>query len=573
MGKTIGIDLGTTNSCAAVMENGVPVIIPTETGRRTTPSVVAFTADGQRLVGESALRQASMNLSRTFGSIKREMGSQTRIRVDNHSYSPQEISAIILRKIKDDAERFLGEPVTDAVITVPAYFTDAQRQATRDAGEIAGLNVQRIINEPTAAALAYGVDKELPSRIMVYDFGGGTFDVSVLDIHDGVIEVLATAGNNRLGGDDIDRLLTEHLLKKCKEYYGVDPSHDPVACSRIRSEAEKAKIALSSVSSVHLSIPFLMRAGENMLHFETDLTRQELEILIRPLIDATLQPVRQVLSDSHLAPDQFEKVLLVGGSTRIPAVRQAVRELMGQEPFMGINPDESVAQGAALEAGVLSGKVQGLLLLDVTPLTLGIETMGGVFSPIILRNTTLPVRKSAVYTTASNFQSSVEIKIYQGERQMTRGNKLLGNFRLSGIKRALRGVPKIEVTFEIDASGIVHVSARDLATGKEQALVITASGNLSRGEIEYAIKNAQVYAKEDAARKKSAALRDRAEELLNRAAAVNRQSLTREQKKLLEEGERKLRKLLRGKDIGKIETESLALKTVLQQVTVGSTSS
>ena len=569
MERLIGIDLGTTNSCVAVMDGGVCTVIPTETGQRTTPSVVTFMPDGRRLVGEPALRQAAMNPSRTIYSIKREMGSAARVRIDGHSYSPQEISAIILRKLKEDAERFLGEPVTDAVITVPAYFTDAQRQATRDAGVIAGLNVRRIINEPTAAALSYGVDKELPSRIMIYDLGVGTFDVSVLDIRDGVIEVLATAGNNRLGGDDFDKLLAELLLKRIRAEYGVDLSRDPSAYSRICSEAEKAKVALSSLTSVHISIPFLIQTDGKSLYFETDVTREDFESLIRPLIDATLAPVRQVLADSHLTPEEIGKVLLVGGSTRIPAVRRTVRMMMGQEPFVGLNPDESVAKGAALEAGVLDGEVQGLLLLDVTPLTLGIETMGGVFSPIIARNTTIPVKKSAVYTTASNFQSSVEIKVFQGERQMTRGNKLLGNFRLSGIKRALRGVPQIEVTFEIDASGIVHVSARDLATGKEQAIVITASGNLSRGEIERAIADAQVYAREDAARKKTAAVRDSAEAILGRASILSRKQLSRDQRRLLEEGERRLRKALRGKDTERIESNLLKLEAALQTVSAG----
>lgn len=569
MGKLIGIDLGTTNSCVAVLENGTPVIIPSETGARTTPSIAAFTPDGQRLVGEAARRQAVLNPSRTIHSIKREMGSDFRIRIDGHSFSPQEISAMILAKLKADAERFLGEPVTDAVITVPAYFTDSQRQATKDAGTIAGLRVQRIINEPTAAALAYGVDREQPQKVMVYDFGGGTFDVSVLDIQGGIIEVLATAGNNRLGGDDFDAVLTDYLVSSFRKETGTDIRKDPVAVSRVHEEAEKAKIALSSVRETHISIPFLTSGAKGPGHLDMTLTREKFDELTAHLVQATVKPVQQALADSHLTPADIGKVLLVGGSTRIPAVQALIRSLMGKEPFRGINPDECVAMGASLQAGVLAGSVKGLLLLDVTPLTLGIETMGGIFSPIISRNTTIPVKKSAVYTTAANFQSSVEIKIFQGERQMTRGNKLLGNFKLTGIKRAPRGVPQIEVTFEIDASGIVHVSARDLATGCAQAITITASGNLSQADIDRAIYEAQAYAAEDNRRRQEASARDAAEALLYRAEEINRKNLTKDQKRAFDDAEKQLRRALRAKNSGQLPAASAQLEQLIRAYQTG----
>ena len=569
MGKLIGIDLGTTNSCVAVLENGTPVIIPSETGARTTPSIAAFTPDGQRLVGEAARRQAVLNPSRTIHSIKREMGSDFRIRIDGHSFSPQEISAMILAKLKADAERFLGELVTDAVITVPAYFTDSQRQATKDAGTIAGLRVQRIINEPTAAALAYGVDREQPQKVMVYDFGGGTFDVSVLDIQGGIIEVLATAGNNRLGGDDFDAVLTDYLVSSFRKETGTDIRKDPVAVSRVREEAEKAKIALSSVRETHISIPFLTSGAKGPGHLDMTLTREKFDELTAHLVQATVKPVQQALADSHLTPADIGKVLLVGGSTRIPAVQALIRSLMGKEPFRGINPDECVAMGASLQAGVLAGSVKGLLLLDVTPLTLGIETMGGIFSPIISRNTTIPVKKSAVYTTAANFQSSVEIKIFQGERQMTRGNKLLGNFKLTGIKRAPRGVPQIEVTFEIDASGIVHVSARDLATGCAQAITITASGNLSQTEIDRAIYEAQAYAAEDNRRRQEASAREAAEALLYRAEEINRKNLTKDQKRAFDDAEKQLRRALRAKNSGQLPAASAQLEQLIRAYQTG----
>lgn len=563
MGKLIGIDLGTTNSCVAVLENGTPVMIPSETGARTTPSVVAFAPDGQRLIGEAAKRQAVLNPSRTIYSIKREMGTDYRVRIDGHNFSPQEISAMILAKLKADAERYLGEPVTDAVITVPAYFTDSQRQATKDAGTIAGLRVQRIINEPTAAALAYGVDKEQSQKVMVYDFGGGTFDVSVLDIQDGVTQVLATSGNNRLGGDDFDAVLTDYLADTFRKENGVDIRRDPVAMSRIREEAEKAKSALSSVREVNISIPFLTSGRKGPEHLNITLTRETFDELTAHLVQATIKPVQQALADSHLTPADIGKVLLVGGSTRIPAVQAAIRSLMGKEPFRGINPDECVAMGASLQAGVLAGSVKGLLLLDVTPLTLGIETMGGIFSPIISRNTTIPVKKSAVYTTAANFQSSVEIKIFQGERQMTRGNKLLGNFKLTGIKRAPRGVPQIEVSFEIDASGIVHVTARDLATGCAQAITITASGNLSQDQIDRAIYEAQAYAAEDRQRREAAAAKDAAEAVLYKAEEIDRKALSKEQKRTLDDAERQLRRALRGKDIAQLSDASIQLEQLI----------
>ncbi len=563
MGKLIGIDLGTTNSCVAVLENGAPVMIPSETGARTTPSVVAFMPDGERLIGEAAKRQAVLNPSRTIYSIKREMGSGYRVRIDGHSFSPQEISAMILAKLKADAERYLGEPVTDAVITVPAYFTDSQRQATKDAGMIAGLQVQRIINEPTAAALAYGVDKEQSQKVMVYDFGGGTFDVSILDIQDGVTQVLATAGNNRLGGDDFDTALSEYFADLFQKENGINVRRDPVAMSRIREEAEKAKSALSSVREVQVSIPFLTSGRKGAGHLNLTLSREKFDELTSDLVQATIKPVRQALADSHLTPADIGKILLVGGSTRIPAVQAAIRDLMGKEPFHGINPDECVAMGASLQAGVLAGSVTGLLLLDVAPLTLGIETMGGVFSPIIPRNTTIPVKKSAVYTTAANFQSSVEIKVFQGERQMTRGNKLLGNFKLTGIKRAPRGVPQIEVTFEIDASGIVHVAARDLATGCAQAITITASGNLSQNQIDRAIYEAQAYAAEDRQRRQAAAAKDAAEAILYRAEEIDRKALNKEQKRALDDAEKQLRRALRGKDMVQVTTASAQLEQLI----------
>ena len=547
MSKVIGIDLGTTNSCVAVMEQGQSVIIPNEVGERTTPSVVAFTKDGQRLVGKTAKRQAVINPDRTVSSIKRDMGTDRRITIDSKKYTPQEISAMILRKLKADAENCLGEPVFDAVITVPAYFTDAQRQATKDAGTIAGLNVKRIINEPTAAALAYGVDKEEAQKILVYDLGGGTFDVSVLDINGGVIEVLATAGNNRLGGDDFDNVLTDYICEEFKKQTGCDAKKDITALSRIKEAAEKAKIELSSMTQTEINLPFLMQKKDGPAHLEMTITRAKFNQLTSYLVDATMGPVNRALSDAGLIPANISKVLLVGGSSRIPAVQEAVRNLIGKEPFKGINPDECVAMGASLQAGVLSGDIKGLLLLDVTPLSLGIETMGGIFSKIIERNTTIPIKKSDIYTTAANFQTSVDVKVFQGERQMTADNKLLGEFHLNGIKRAMRGVPQIEVTFEIDANGIVHVTARDLGTGKSQDITITASSNLSKDEIDRAIKDSQVYAEEDRKRKEAANAENEIDQLLFRAANVSKK-LGKEDKKRLDEACKKASRAKKSKN-------------------------
>ena len=517
MGKTIGIDLGTTNSCVAFMENGDPTVIPNAEGGRTTPSVVAFTKDGERLVGAAAKRQAVTNASRTVASIKRDMGTDNRVKVDGKAFTPQEISAIILQKLKSDAEAYLGETVTDAVITVPAYFSDSQRQATKDAGRIAGLNVLRIINEPTAAAMAYGMDKGGAHKIMVFDLGGGTFDVSILDINNDVIEVLATAGNNRLGGDDFDDCIANYLVDAFRKQERIDLTKDATAMSRIREAAEKAKIELSSATTASVNLPFLTADANGAKHLEMSLTRAKFDELTAHLVEATMGPVRQAMSDAGLQPSDLSRVLLVGGSTRIPAVQAAVKRYTGREPSKDINPDECVAMGAALQGGVLQGEVKGLLLLDVTPLSLGIETMGDVFSRIIERNTTLPVQQSQIFTTAANFQTSVDIHVIQGEREIASANKTLGRFRLSGIRRALRGIPQIEVTFSIDANGIVNVSAKDLGTGKHQEITLTQSSNMSSAEIDAAIRDAEKYAAEDAKRKKSAELRNHAEALIYQA--------------------------------------------------------
>ncbi|MGN1286861.1 MAG: molecular chaperone DnaK [Bradyrhizobium sp.] len=547
MSKIIGIDLGTTNSCVAVLEGGEPAVIPNAEGGRTTPSVVAFSKTGERMVGQVAKRQAVTNHERTISSIKREMGTDYKVKIDGKSYSPQEISAMILQKLKADAESYLGEPVTEAVITVPAYFTDAQRQATKDAGTIAGLNVRRIINEPTSAALAYGVDKEDAQRIMVYDLGGGTFDVSVLDINGGVIEVMATAGNNRLGGDDFDQCIVDYLLREFKKETRVDLSKDAAAMQRVREAAEKAKIELSGVTTTNINLPYLTVNRDGPLHMDLTLTRAKFNELTAHLVDATMGPVRQAMADAGLSVSDLSKVLLVGGSTRIPAVQDAVRNFTGKEPFKGINPDECVAMGACLQGGVLTGAVTGLLLLDVTPLSLGIETVGGVCTRIIERNTTIPIKKSQIFTTASNFQTSVEVHVLQGERQMAAQNKTLGKFKLNGIRRAMRGVPQIEVTFSIDTNGIVNVSAKDLGTGKMQDITITASSNLSQEEIDRAVREAQQYAALDQQQKAEAEAKNRAETLLYQASA-SLKKIDKSQRGRVEAAVKQVRKAVKGKD-------------------------
>jgi len=514
MGKIIGIDLGTTNSCVAVIEGGEPVIIANAEGSRTTPSVVAFTAEGERMIGHVAKRQAITNPDRTVTSIKREMGSAYKVTIDGKQYTPQEISAMILQKLKGDAEAYLGTKVTEAVITVPAYFTDSQRQATKDAGRIAGLDVKRIINEPTAAALAYGLDKEQDQKIMVYDLGGGTFDVSILEIGDGVIEVLATAGNNRLGGDDFDECVMKYLLAEFKKDTGVDLSTDKIAIQRLREAAEKAKTDLSGMTTANINLPYITADATGPKHMDYTLTRAKFNELTADLVEKTLQPVKQAIEDSGLSASQLSKILLVGGSTRIPAVQDAVKSITGKDPFRGINPDECVAAGAAIQGGVLGGDVEGILLLDVTPLSLGIETMGGVCTRLIERNTTIPTKKSQVFSTAADNQTSVEVHVLQGEREMAQYNKSLGRFHLDGIAPARRGIPQIEVTFDIDANGIVNVSAKDLGTGREQNITITASANLSKDDIEKAIKEAEKYAEEDARRKEEVDTRNQADQMV-----------------------------------------------------------
>jgi molecular chaperone DnaK len=563
MSKIIGIDLGTTNSCVAVMEGGEAVVIQNAEGGRTTPSVVAFSKTGERLIGQIAKRQAVTNHERTISSIKREMGSDYKVNIDGKKYTPPEISAMILQKLKTDAESYLGETVDEAVITVPAYFTDAQRQATKDAGKIAGLNVQRIINEPTAAALAYGVDKEMAQKILVYDLGGGTFDVSILDISGGVIEVLATAGNNRLGGDDFDSCVVDYLVKEFKRENHIDLTKDPAAMQRVKEAAEKAKIELSGITSTEVSLPFITSNSSGPLHLNLTLTRAKFDDLTAPLVNATMDPVRQAMRDSGLNSTAINKVLLVGGSSRIPAVQEAVQKFIGKEPFKGINPDECVAMGAALQAGVLIGDVTGLLLLDVTPLSLGIETMGNVFAKIIERNTTLPIKKSQIFTTAANFQSSVNIHVLQGEREMASFNKTLGKFKLSGIRRAPRGVPQIEVTFNIDVNGIVNVSAKDLGTGKEQNITITASSNLSPTEIDRAIREAQQFAAEDVKHKEAATALNHAEQLLNQAAAIMKK-LDKNDRATLDESVKRTRKALKSKDNSQLVTARDELSSILE---------
>ena len=562
MSKVIGIDLGTTNSCVAVMEGGEAVVIPNAEGNRTTPSVVAFSKTGERMVGQVAKRQAITNPDRTISSIKREMGSDYKVTIDSKSYTPQEISAMILQKLKADAEAYLGSTVTEAVITVPAYFTDSQRQATKDAGRIAGLDVKRIINEPTAAALAYGVDKEQSQKIMVYDLGGGTFDVSILDIDDGVIEVLATAGNNRLGSDDFDECIMKWLVSEFKRTDGIDLSGDKVAMQRLKEAAEKAKIELSGVTSSNINLPYITADATGPKHLDVTLTRAKFNELTGHLVDATMGPVRQAMSDAGLKASDLSKVLMVGGSSRIPAVVEAVKKFTGSEPFKGINPDECVAMGAALQAGVLTGDVKGLLLLDVTPLSLGIETMGGVCTRLIERNTTIPVKKSQIFSTAADNQTSVEVNVLQGEREMAAANKSLGRFHLDGIAPARRGVPQIEVTFDIDANGIVNVSAKDLGTGNAQHITITSSSNMSKDDIERAVKEAEQYAAEDAKIKEKVEVRNQADQMVYQAEKTLSEvgdKVPESEKAPIQAGIDKLKETLKGEDTDAIKaaTEEL----------------
>ena len=557
MSKIIGIDLGTTNSCVAVMEGGDAVVIPNAEGNRTTPSVVAFSKDGERMVGQVAKRQAITNPDRTVISIKREMGSDYKVDIDGKKYTPQEISAMILQKLKADAEAYLGETVTEAVITVPAYFTDSQRQATKDAGRIAGLEVKRIINEPTAAALAYGVDKETAQKVMVYDLGGGTFDVSILDLDDGVIEVLATAGNNRLGGDDFDKCIMDWMAAEFKKTEGVDLTGDKVAMQRLKEAAEKAKIELSGVTSTAINLPYITADATGPKHLDLTLTRAKFDQLTAHLVEATAGPVRQAMSDAGLTGNDISKVLMVGGSSRIPAVQDMVKKLTGKDGFKGINPDECVAMGAAIQGGVLVGDVKGLLLLDVTPLSLGIETMGGVMTKLIERNTTIPAKKSQIFTTAADNQTSVEVHVLQGEREMAQYNKTLGRFNLDGIAPARRGVPQIEVTFDIDANGIVNVSAKDLGTGKEQHITITSSTNMSKEDIDKAVREAEQFAAEDAKRKEEVDVRNQGDQMVYQTEKVMedlKDKLSAEDKNTLDTALNKLKDALKGTDTQAIKT-------------------
>lgn len=569
MSKIIGIDLGTTNSCVSVIEGGEPVVIPNAEGARTTPSVVAFSKDGERMVGNVAKRQAITNPERTISSIKRHMGSDYKVNIDGKAYTPQEISAIILQKLKSDAESYLGEPVTEAVITVPAYFTDSQRQATKDAGKIAGLDVKRIINEPTAAALAFGIDKEEDQKVMVYDLGGGTFDVSIIEMGDGVQEVLATAGNNRLGGDDFDKKIMDWIVSEFKKTNGIDLSNDKMAMQRVKEAAEKAKIDLSGMTTAQISLPFITQDATGPKHLEMTLTRAQFNQMTADLVEKTMGPVRQAMQDSGLSMNEIDKVLLVGGSTRIPAVQEAIEKFSGKKPFKGINPDECVAMGAALQGGVLGGDVKGLLLLDVTPLSLGIETMGGVNTVIIERNTTIPTKKSQIFSTAADNQTSVEVHVLQGERQFAKDNKTLGMFHLDGILPARRGVPQIEVTFDIDANGIVHVSAKDLGTGKEQHISITSSSNMSKEDIDKAVKEAEQFAEEDKKRREAVDLKNNAEQLAYQTEQLiseNGDKFSADDKSALETKCSTLKEALKGDNLDAIKSAQDDLQNKFYEV-------
>lgn len=569
MAKVIGIDLGTTNSCVAVMEGGEPVVIANPEGNRTTPSVVAFSKTGERMIGQVAKRQSITNPERTIISIKRDMGTDRKVPIDDKKYSPQEISAMVLQKLKADAEAYLGETVSQAVITVPAYFSDAQRQATKDAGKIAGLEVLRIINEPTAAALAYGLDKEHDQKIMVYDLGGGTFDVSILEIGDGVFEVLATNGNNRLGGDDFDQRVIDFLADEFRRENGIDLRGDKMAMQRLKEAAEKAKIELSGVTSSNINLPFITADASGPKHLDVTLTRAKFDEITADLVENTMGPTRQAMHDAGLSPDKIDKILLVGGSTRIPAVQEAVKKYLGKEPFKGINPDECVAVGAAIQAGVLTGDVTGLLLLDVTPLSLGLETLGGVFTKLIERNTTIPTKKSQIFSTAADGQTSVEIHVLQGEREMAQYNKTLGRFQLTGIPSAPRGVPQIEVTFDIDANGIVHVSAKDLGTGNEQKITITASTNLSDSDIDKAVKEAEKFAAEDKKRKEEIDIRNNADSLVYQSEKSLKDlgdKVTADDKSKIEAGVNKVKDALKGTDLEAIKKATEELQQAFYDV-------